>query len=251
MTGSESNRPIVLAHRGASAHAADNSIEAFELAVAHGADGVEMDVRYSADGVVLLNHDPDVGEMGPLIHHDFAAIRLAHPELPTLDEALCVLGDLIVNVEIKNSPIDADFDAAHRMAEDIVRWVNRHDIHGRVVVTSFNPETVARVGALDPSIETGQLLHVGFPIVSELGTIAAAGHRWVAPNIADVMSDPDAIIGAAHSTGLRIVTWTVDDPEMIRTVSAAGIDGIICNDPRSAMAVIDGGSVSDRGTRPQ
>lgn len=231
-------RPLALGHRGASAHAGDNTIEAFELAVAHGADGVELDVRFTADDIVVLNHDVDIGEMGPLIHHEFATVRTHHPEIPTLDEALAVLADLIVNVEIKNSPMDADYDPTHRMANVVARWIARHDIHDRVVVTSFNPETVAAVRNADATIVTGQLCDIGFNIVRGAAAVAAAGHSWIAPWVADIVADPLATIGAAHEAGLSIVTWTADDPDDIATVTAAGIDAIISNDPGATLRVI-------------
>ena len=231
-------RPLALGHRGASAHAGDNTIEAFELAVAHGADGVELDVRFTADDVVVLNHDADIGEMGPLIHHEFATVRTHHPEIPTLDEALTVLADLIVNVEIKNSPMDADHDPTHRMADVVARWVSRHDIHDRVIVTSFNPDTVAAVRKADATIVTGQLCDVGFNIVRGAATVAEAGHSWIAPWVADIVADPLATIGAAHEVGLSVVTWTADDPGDIATVTTAGIDAIISNDPGATLRVI-------------
>lgn len=231
-------RPLVLAHRGASAFAPDNTIEAFELAVAQGADGVELDVRFTADRMVVINHDPDIGEMGPLVYHDFDAIRRAHPEVPTLDEVLAVLADLIVNVEIKNSPLEPDFDPNHEMAETVARWVNRHDIHERVVVTSFNPDTVAVTRAADPAITTGQLVHKGLDIDRDLVPIAAAGHRWVAPNIADVAGNAPAAIEAAHTAGLRVAVWTADDPSDIRTVAAAEVDAIISNDPGATLRIV-------------
>ncbi len=234
----EGGRPLVLGHRGASAHAGDNTIEAFELAVAHGADGVELDVRFTSDGIVVLNHDADIGEMGPLIHHDFATVRSRHPEIPTLDEALAVLVDLIVNVEIKNSPMDADYDPTHRMAAVVARWVAQHDIRDRVIVTSFNPHTAAAVREADDTLVTGQLVDIGFDIVGGAAAIAAAGHTWVAPWVADVAADAEARIEAAHDAGLKVVTWTADDPADIAVVAAAGIDAIISNDPAATLRVL-------------
>ncbi|MCP3999035.1 MAG: glycerophosphodiester phosphodiesterase [bacterium] len=231
-------RPLVLGHRGASAHAGDNTIEAFELALAHGADGVELDVRFTADGIVVLHHDADVGEMGPLIYHDFATVRSTHPEIPTLDEALTVLGDLIINVEIKNSPMDADFDPDHEMATAVARWVAQHDIRDRVVVTSFNPDTVAAVRSADPAIVTGRLVHPGFDIAENAETIVSAGHTWLAPYVSDVVANAESVVEAAHSAGLRVIVWTVDEPADISILVSAGVDGIISNDPRATLALI-------------
>ncbi len=234
-----STRPLVLGHRGASAHAGDNTIEAFELAVAHGADGVELDVRFTADDVVVLHHDPDIGEMGPLIHHEFTALRRTHPEIPTLDEALDVLVDLIINVEIKNSPMEVDYDPTHRMAETVARWVARHDIHDRVIVTSFNPSTSAAVREADGSLTTGQLVPDGFDIVQSLEAIASAGHRWIAPWVGDVTGDATAVVEAAHAVGLSVVVWTVDEPGDIGALARADVDALISNDPRATLRLVE------------
>jgi len=233
------NRPLVLGHRGASAHAGDNSIEAFELAVANGADGVEVDVRFTADGQVVLHHDPDIGEMGPLVHHEFATIRATHPEIPTLDEALTVLDDLIINVEIKNWPFDPDYDSTHEMAGAIARWIALHDIHDRVLVTSFNPETMDAVRAADSAIATGQLISAGFEIAPPAtDDIAAAGNRWLAASVADVLANPARAVAVTEEAGLRLLVWTVDDPGAIVELAGAGVDVLVCNDPGAALSLL-------------
>ncbi len=235
---SHRNRPLVLGHRGASAHAADNSIEALELAVAHGADGVEIDVRFTADEVVVLHHDADIGEMGPLIHHRFADLRATHPEIPTLDEALAVLVDLTINVEIKSSPLEPAYDSQHRMADFVAHWVTQHDIRERVIITSFNPEVVVAVRRADAALTTGQLLPVGFDPLAAVEAVAEAGHTWLAPWVGDVVGNAPDITAAAHAAGTRMVVWTVDDPEDIRTLAAAGVDALISNDPQATLRVL-------------
>jgi glycerophosphoryl diester phosphodiesterase len=235
------SRPLVLGHRGASAHATDNSIEAFELAVAHGADGVELDVRFTADEVVVLHHDADIGEMGPLIHYSFAELRASHPEIPTLDESLAVLADLIVNVEIKNSPRDPDYDPEHRMADFVAHWAAEHDIRQRVIVTSFNAATVAAVRRADATITTGQLTPPGFDIVEGTSAIAVAGHQWIAPWVGDVTRDADDAVAAAHQAGLRLAVWTVDEPSDIAVLAAANVDAIISNDPQASLRQLESG----------
>ncbi len=232
------SRPLVLGHRGASAHAADNSIEALELAVAHGADGVEIDVRFTADDVVVLHHDADIGEMGPLIHHRFADLRTAHPGVTTLDEALGVLADLTINVEIKNSPLDPDYDPQHRMADFVAHWAAQHDIRERVIVTSFNPDTSIAVRRADESLITGQLLPVSFDALSAVEAVAEAGHAWLAPWVGDVVSEAPSVLAAAHAAGIKVVVWTVDDPDHIRILADAGVDALISDDPQATLQVL-------------
>lgn len=238
ITQEELGRPLALGHRGVSAHAGGNTIEAYELAVAHGADGVELDVRFSSDGAVMLHHDPDIGEMGPLLHHDQATIRETHPEIPTLDEALEVLGDLIINVEIKNWPFEPDFDTTHQMAGVIARWVAQHDLYDRVVVSSFNPDTMAAVRHADERILTALLISIGVDVIKDLDAIAAAGHSWIAPNVSDAVADAEGLVAAARAAGLGVIIWVTDDPAAIATLTTAGVDGIISNDPRATLKVI-------------
>ena len=91
-------RPLVLAHRGASTHAPDNPLAAFRLAVEHGADGIELDVRYTADGTVVLSHPASVPGFGALIDHPFTDLRAALPNIPTRDEMLAVTASLLLNI---------------------------------------------------------------------------------------------------------------------------------------------------------
>lgn len=239
ITPEDLGRPLVFGHRGASVNAVDNSIAAFEQAVADGADGVELDVRFTADRKVVLHHDADVGEMGPLVHHDFETIRQTHPEIPTLGEGLAALADLLINVEIKNWPTDADFDHRHEMATVIARWVACHDLYDRVLVTSFNPATVAAVRTADASITTGQLMPTGFAITPKsTAQLAAVGNLWLAANVVDIVPDPPAAVEACHGAGIQLLAWTVDDAAATTALTQAGIDVIVSNDPAATLATI-------------
>jgi glycerophosphoryl diester phosphodiesterase len=186
----------------------------------------------------MVSHDPDVGEMGPLMHHDFATIRATHPEIPTLDEALAALGDLIIDVEIKNFSYDPDFDPTHRMAGIVARWVAQHDIYDRVVVTCFNPDTLAAVRRADDKILTGRLVKPGFDIAGGVAAIAAAGQRWIAPFVVDVVANAAETVETARAAGLGVIVWTVDDPGDIAILATAGVDGIVTDDPEATLRVI-------------
>ena len=109
-------RPLVLAHRGACHRVRENTVEAFALARELGADGIELDVRRSADDVLIVHHDAEVPEVGLLAAQPFDGIRAALPWLPTLAEALEVCTGWLVNVEIKCLPWEADADPEHTVA---------------------------------------------------------------------------------------------------------------------------------------
>ena len=112
----------MLAHRGACRRAPENTLEAFRVARELGADGVELDVRRTRDGVLVLSHDPVVEGFGLLVEHPFAKLRAAVPSVPTLEEAFDVLAGLIVNVEIKCFPTEPDADPERRVARGSSRW---------------------------------------------------------------------------------------------------------------------------------
>src|SRR5271154_6328496 len=104
------NRPLVLGHRGASHARPENTIAAFARARELGADGVELDVRRSADAVLTLNHDADLDGVGAIAQLAFAALRVGRPDVATLVEALETCRGLVTNVEVKCLPWEPDAD---------------------------------------------------------------------------------------------------------------------------------------------
>ena len=234
----ELGRPLVLGHRGASAYAGDNTLEAFRLAVAQGADGIETDVRLTTDGVMVLHHEPDEKGLGVFAEHSFDEVRAALPEIPTIDEMLATTADVLLNLEIKNDADQPDYDPLQRSAAAVVAWVDEHDLHDRVVVSSFDPETVIRVRVLDDRIVTGQLLDHRTDPDKVLAKVAACGHQWVLPYHQWLRIGGAGIISEAHDLGLAVGTWTVDKPSRIRALADHGIDAVITNDPKTALEAL-------------
>jgi len=213
--------------------APDNSLEAYRLAAQHGADGIECDVRFTSDDVVVMLHDPVVAGLGALNGINFATLRQVHPEIPTLDETLRALPDpaFLLNIEIKNDPDEPGFDPTHRMGRVIASWIATHELYGRVLVSSFNRATVDEVRANDPTIPTGLLLDHNGRFPSLLPGIASDGHEWVLPHHSRLAFRPSRAIEAAHGHGLSIGTWTLDQTWRIVQLSKARIDAIVTNDP--------------------
>ena len=149
------HRPLVLGHRGASHARPENTLAAFAKARELGADGVELDARRTADGRLVVHHDPVVEGFGLIVEHGFTALRAAHPEIPTLVEALDECAGMIVNVEIKCLPWEPDADTPDhfvvRAVVDLLRAVSvgRARRHHRVVVRSRRGRRVPRVRARD------------------------------------------------------------------------------------------------------
>ena len=231
--------PLILAHRGASASARENTLEAFRLAVAQDADGIELDVRLTGDDVLVIHHDPSIDGVGDLVETTFDRLRTAAPWVPTLDEALSVTGDLLLDLEVKNDPAEPDHDPDQVVARRVARWVEGHDLQRRAVVTSLDPAAVDAAREAS-SVPTGLLLAPSASIATGLERAGTAGHRWLLPHWSSLTGDATGIIAAAHRNGLAIVSWTVDDTELMRSLADAGIDGIITNDPAAATTALTG-----------
>lgn len=239
---------LVVAHRGASAEEAENTREAFQLAVEVGADAVELDVRLTADGVPVVMHDADVsrttdgrGHVAGMSLAEVKRLRIrtstgGATEVPTLREALeAIAGRVAVDIEVKNIPWEPGFDpAGSRTVEATLRVVDEAGA-GEVIVTSFDPRTIARCRSLAPSVPTGLLTTHHVPAPDAIRFAASEGHTWVLPPADRVLEAAPAAIDAARSLGLRLGTWVVDDTEVALGLFRHGIDAVATNDPRALV----------------
>lgn len=224
--------PVVYAHRGASAAAPENTVEAFALARVLGADGIELDVRRSSDAALVLHHDPVLPD-GRII------VETGRPELPDtlpdLAAALDVCADLVVNIEIKNSPEDPDFDPDRAVVDAVVALLEERGRRDRVLVSSFHLGTIDRVKALDPAIATGFLTIIDPMPAEGIEWAAAGGHDAIHPHHLTV---DQALVDLAKAAGLALNTWTVDDPGRMLDLAEMGVDGICTNVPDVAREVL-------------
>jgi len=226
---SSRSNPKVFAHRGASRQETENTIAAFEAARNMGADGVELDVRPSADGLLVVHHDPtlaDGGQISRMFSNDLPAW------VPSLEPVLEACGDLIVNIEIKSEPDDPDYDSSGTFLEKLVGLVSTRQMGDLALISSFNWEMLAGVRALDPTIRTA-VLSKGRD--GDIAHAVAGGHVAVHPWCRDVT---ERYIADAHGSGLLVNVWTVDDPDEMRTLARFGVDGIVTNVPDIALATL-------------
>jgi glycerophosphoryl diester phosphodiesterase len=242
-----SQRPLVLAHRGARQRAPENTLAAFAAARAQGADGVELDVRRTRDGALVVHHDPGP-EGGPVLASvDFAEVRRAFPAIPTLAEALDACAGLLVNVEIKNLPKEPDFDPDDGVADRVVALLAERGGVDRVLVSSFHLPTIDRVRTGAPHVPTGFLFKnaVRFDRLATL--VADRGHRALHPNVWALTGRRVATcVRAASDRGLEVNVWTVNKPADMVRLAAAGVDGLVTDVPDVARAALgQAGSTSD------
>lgn len=231
-------KPLVIAHRGASAAAPENSLEAFTMAGTLGADWVELDAHLSADGQVVVTHDAHYTN-GVLVRSVPADQR---PDgVCLLDEALAVCDDagLGINVEIKAVPGDADADTAEELTDTVLAVLDARYGHNPVrrqelMITCFWPTTIERVRAAS-DLATGWLSIDGTKPAEVAARVRSQGHQAINPWDPLITAD---LIDAAHGEGLAVNSWTVNDPDRMLELASWGVDGIITDVPDVARSVL-------------
>ncbi|HEX2569321.1 MAG TPA: glycerophosphodiester phosphodiesterase [Polyangia bacterium] len=242
--------PLVIAHRGASAEAPENSLLAFRRARELGADGVELDVMRCGSGEVVVFHDDDLwrlgGRPGAIRSLPLAALREIDlgggARIPTLAEALEEIGpELLVNVELK-APERRGLEhlAAVRdegLAVAVAEILQRAPRAERFIVSSFDPFLLGRFRRISPRTASAYLFHhqLAYPLRA----------AWPAALLKPVALHPEVDLVTAqalrqwHRAGYAVNVWTVDDAREIAWLAALGVDGIITNRPGEARRALE------------
>jgi len=254
-------RPLVFAHRGGCALGPENTIAAFDLGMAAGADGLELDVHLSADGVVVVHHDKTLdrttngaGPLARLTAAELAAVdagcrfedagRLPfagqHIGIPTLRGVLQRYRDIPIIIEMKVDAVE--------MGEAVAAEVHRADAVDRVCLAGFGCRAVRAARAAIPHAASSacsfevrvalyrswaywpvrNVAYGGYQIPE-----VASGHRIVSPRC----------VRDAHRAGLKVQVWTVDEERDMQRLLGWGIDALISNRPDLAVRVRNGAAV--------
>src|SRR5829696_1798694 len=219
----------VIAHRGASRLAPENMIEAFEVAVGVGADGVELDVRRTSDGVLVVNHDAHVNDGRVIVGTRW---RDLPGYVPSLGEALDTCVDVWVNIEIKNHEREPDFDPDDRVAVEVLAMLAEREV-GRWLISSFRMRTVDRCRLLDRSVPTAFLTPVLDDEVIE--DVSSRGHTAIHPWEPGVTAEK---VARCHEVGILLNAWTCNDADRFVALAAAGVDGIVTDVPDVMIAAL-------------
>jgi glycerophosphoryl diester phosphodiesterase len=231
------SRAIVVAHRGRSGPEPENSTAAIEATLARGVTAIEIDVRSTSDGALVLAHDPDLGGI------EVATATLAHLERSSdcspalLSEVVAlVAGRALLDVEVKESGYEAAVAAVLRASTE----------PADLLVTSFLDDVVGRMRVLLPHVSVGLLLGLESP--PGLLTTRA---REVFPEArlratgADIVAPNHALLRAGFLTRMRrggtgVVVWTVNDDALLaRLMADERIDAVVTDEPLRAMALRD------------
>jgi glycerophosphoryl diester phosphodiesterase len=217
------DRPVVIGHLG-------NTLAALARVRASGADGVEFDVRRGADGTLVLHHDPVLEGRGPISRLSGDQLPVS---LPRLRDALAVCSGLVVNIEIKNLPIDPDPDLAEHAAVEVAQLLEERALVDHAIVSSFTLETLDAVRATNPRIPTGYLTLPAWDQTAALLDASQRGHQALHPHRKAVTPD---LIDIVHSAGMWIIPWAVDRIEDVVVVAADGVDALITDNPDVALS---------------
>jgi glycerophosphoryl diester phosphodiesterase len=237
-------KPWIIAHRGASGHAPENTQAAFERAVQLGAGFIETDLHLTRDAQFVAIHDAALERTtnGRGSVRDFTLAELRRLDagkwfdreymgqrIPTLDEVLefARKNDVIFYLEVK-------YDAAWGMHHSLVAALQKAENAARTIVISFDQTTLAALRRVDASIMMGFLADE--PGTDYVKDALELGARQLCPQAALVTQE---LVERAHGADLQVATWTVDDAEEMRRVIATGVDGIMTNFPDRLRAVIE------------
>jgi glycerophosphoryl diester phosphodiesterase len=246
--------PVVIAHRGASFYAPENTSPAFELALQQGAQAVELDVKLTVDGYIIAMHDASVDRTTDgqgwvsALHWDeiqrldaggWKGERYADTRIPLLSTLLQSLADdLLFNIELTNyvTPFD-DLPGA------VVQLVKQMGLEHRVLLSSFSPLSLLRARRKAPEIPLGLLVHDRQPGLSRWLLRRLVPHQAWHPS--DNLLHSHRLVEGVHQSGRTVNVWTVNRPDRMEELLDLKVDGIMTDDPPALIEVL-----GSRETRP-
>lgn len=252
---------LVHGHRGARAVRPENTLPAFEYALAQGVDVLEMDLAVTRDDVLVVSHDPRLGSAictGPAGSNVIRELTLAQVKLwdcgakrnpkfaaqqpvpgarvPTLDEVLALQpgGKFEYNIETKISPDHPELTPSPEVfAKLLLEALRRRKVEARTIVQSFDFRTLHAMKKIAPQIRLSALSEISQEDYVSIAKRAGAG--IVSPEYTTVTP---AKVAAAHAAGLQVVPWTANSPADWQRLVDAKVDAIISDDPGALIAFL-------------
>jgi glycerophosphoryl diester phosphodiesterase len=239
-------RPVIFAHRGACAHAPENTIASFELALAQGADAIELDVKLSSDGYVVVHHDDTVDrttdgkgriknltltELKKLDAGSFFSEKFKGEKIPTLEDVFEAVGKrTFINIELTNYKTRGD-----NLVETVCMLVKKHNMQKRILFSSFFASNLSKARSYLPDVPRG-LLALNGVLGAWARSFGFAFGKYEAlhPFLKDTSQQQ---VARVHRLNRRIHVWTVNKQEDMRRLFDWGVDGIFTDDPELAVRV--------------
>ena len=232
------NKVKIFAHRGASAYAPENTLEAFRLAMEQGADGIELDVQMTKDGELVVIHDETIDRVsnGNGAVRDYTLEELKqfsvsnhfeqYPDvkIPTLREVLELVkpGTMEINIELKTG-----IYWYPQIEQKVLELVKEEGMEERIIYSSFNHYSVQKIRELSPEAETAYL--IGDVMLDVADYTRNTGIKGLHPALFHVkMAD---FLKEYKESGIALRVWTVNDKDQIRWLIDEGVDAVITNYP--------------------
>lgn len=236
-------KTLIIAHRGASGYAPENTISAFKRAIEMGADMIELDIHQTKDGEIVVLHDKNlsrVARVNKLVEEmtlqeikkldvgSWFSPEYAGERIPTLEEVISfVKGKVGLNIEIKKGR-----KLYKGIEEKLVKILEEYDLKEPVIISSFHTSYLKRIKELNPYVAVGKLLvfSVFMPWENLIRDVNAIHPHWSMVN--------SYLVRAAHKDHLRVNVWTVNNIGIAYRLIKMGVDGLITNYPeRIAWAI--------------
>lgn len=238
------NRPLIIAHRGASGEAPENTLAAFRLGLEQGCDAIELDVHFSKDGEIIVCHDSSLdrtsdrtgsisdltlseikeADAGKWFHEKYTGERF-----PTLEEVFeLVPPSIMINVEIKGSP-------GRRLEHALAQLLRRTDRLSSVVVSSFDHKSLVLLKLIEPEVQIGLLYSFNPVRHSALATITGVPVYSLHPYFGSLNKEE---VSDATGQGLKVYPWTINGEQQLKQMVQLGVSGIITDYPGRLKAVM-------------
>ncbi len=227
------DHPLIIAHRGASSYAFENTLDSFRKATEFGADMIELDVRMTRDGHLIVFHDSTLDRLtdsSGLVQYftlqDLKKIKIHGEAIPTLREVIeLTKGKTNYNIEIKNIP--------SRGVKKLIEILDKYDLRYKIIASSFQRKIVSELKKIDNQIKTALLCW--YLRESNIKFAKENDIKYIHPFYGFLSKNK---IEGVHNQGIKINTWTVNTGLDLRWLMQLGIDGVITNRPDMAKAVL-------------
>lgn len=241
-------RPALFAHRGASHYSPENTLASFEIAIKQQADAIELDVKLTADGHVVVIHDQtvdrttdgsgnvadmrlaEIKELDAGIHYD---VQFMSEKVPTLEEVLLHNAKrILINIELTN--YSSIFD---NLPEIVGEIVHHYDYEDLILFSSFNPIALLRIKKVLPEVPIGLLCLPGkYGAIPRSHWLNRLSHEAIHPEYEDTTRD---LIRAAHKHNKRVHAYTVNHVEEMQNMFDIEVDGIFTDNPLLARQILN------------
>lgn len=245
MSKTLTEKTLVVAHRGASAYAPENTMEAFRLAADMKADGIEIDVHFSKDGHIVIIHDEKIDRtsngQGKVTDYTLDELKffdfgykfnggVKGVKIPTLNELYDFLltNDMILNIEIKSA--DPKLPAA------LDELTKKYGLEDRIIYSSFNHLQLKRM--LDVNKDAFVAPLYAFNMLNAWDYAENMNALASHPNYSQITVNFADYVDRCHEKGIRVHPWTCDDPEIIKLLADKGCDAVITNVPDKAREAL-------------